>query len=101
MGWQGFERDLGPVEHDPTFDRTTFLNLLARYFEAEELQADWDSLKEAEEELLINSLSMLSPFEPQDKQALLEAQTLEKRRETLMTLMDFALRNGNNDEVMQ
>ncbi len=101
VGWQGFERDLGPVEHDPTFDRTTFLNLLARYFEAEELQADWDSLKEAEEELLINSLSMLSPFEPQDKQALLEAQTLEKRRETLMTLMDFALRNGNNDEVMQ
>jgi uncharacterized protein YbaR (Trm112 family) len=40
---------------------------------AMELSTDWGSLKEAEEELLINSLSMLCPFAPEDKQALLEA----------------------------
>ena len=37
------------------------------------LSTDWDSLKEAEDELLINSLSMLCPFDPEEKQALLEA----------------------------
>ena len=56
---------------------------------------------EAEDELLINSLSMLCPFTPEDKQALLEAPSLSTRRETLLTLMEYALRGGNGEGVMQ
>ncbi|MGB8623162.1 MAG: LON peptidase substrate-binding domain-containing protein [Paracoccaceae bacterium] len=99
--WDGFARDLGRAEHDEDFDRTCFMNLLSRYFEEMNLSTDWDSLKEAEDELLINSLSMLCPFEPEDKQALLEAPSLANRRETLVTLIEFALRGGNNEEMMQ
>lgn len=98
--WDGFERDRGGVELDAGFDRTGFLKLLSRYFAAEELATDWDSLKEADDELLINSLSMLCPFEPEDKQALLEAPSLQTRRDTLVTLMEFALRGGG-EEVVQ
>ncbi len=95
VDWSGFDRDLGKAERDPRLDRGTFLDLLARYFLAEELETDWDSLKEAEDELLINSLSMMCPpFEPEDKQALLEAPSLQTRRETLVTLMEFALASG-------
>lgn len=90
--WGGFERDLGPVEHDTAFDREPFLDLLARYFEAVSLSTEWDSLKDAEDELLINALSMLCPFPPEERQALLEAPSLTTRRETLVTLMQFALR---------
>lgn len=100
VSWDGFERDLGGAETDPDFKRDSFFNLLARYFDAEELQTDWESLKEADDELLINSLSMLCPFEPEDKQALLEAPSLETRRETLITLIEFAMRGGG-DEVLQ
>lgn len=100
VAWQGFERDLGPVEKDMQFDRKKFLGLLGRYFEAEELKTDWESLSEAEDEMLINALSMLCPFEPEDKQALLEAPTLETRRETLVTLIEFALAGGG-DETLQ
>ena len=50
---------------------------------------------------MINSLSMLCPFGPEDKQALLESPTLPLRRETLITLLEFALRGGQDDEVMQ
>ncbi|WP_421702073.1 LON peptidase substrate-binding domain-containing protein [Aliiroseovarius sp.] len=94
VDWSGFDRDLGKAERDPGLDRGSFLDLLVRYFQAEELQTDWDSLKEAEDELLINSLSMMCPFEPEDKQALLEAPSLQTRRETLVTLMEFALASG-------
>lgn len=94
VDWSGFDRDLGKAERDPGLERDRFLDLLARYFHAEELQTDWDSLKEAEDELLINSLSMMCPFEPEDKQALLEAPSLQTRRETLVTLMEFALASG-------
>jgi Lon protease-like protein len=96
--WISFERDLGRAEHDPGFDRPAFLKVLARFFDTAQLSSDWDSLKEADVELLINSLSILCPFDPEEKQALLEAPTLATRRETLVTLMEFALRSSGGDE---
>ncbi|MEM0937559.1 MAG: LON peptidase substrate-binding domain-containing protein [Pseudomonadota bacterium] len=95
--WAGFDRDLGGVEKDPAFDRDGFLELLSRFFTARSLSTDWDSLKDAEEELLINSLSMLCPFEAEEKQALLEAPSLATRRETLVTLIEFSLRGGGGE----
>jgi uncharacterized protein len=101
VGWSGFQRDLGPTEHDPAFERAPFMHLLGRYFEDQDLKTDWESLRDAEDEMLINSLSMLCPFNPEDRQALLEAPTLTTRRETLTTLLEFALRGGHSKEVMQ
>ncbi|MEO1239744.1 MAG: LON peptidase substrate-binding domain-containing protein [Pseudomonadota bacterium] len=101
VDWTPFARDLGGTETDKGFHRDAFMPLLERFFEAQGLSTDWDSLSGAEDELLINSLSMLCPFEPEDKQALLEAPSLETRRETLVTLIEFGLRGGSNEEVMQ
>ncbi|GFE66269.1 LON peptidase substrate-binding domain-containing protein [Litoreibacter roseus] len=101
VSWEGFGRDLGPTETDTNFDRTNFLELLHKYFVHHGLETDWDSLKDAEDELLVNSISMLCPFDPEEKQALLEAPSLSTRRETLITLIEFALRGGMADEVIQ
>lgn len=101
VNWQGFDRDLGGVETDDTYDRDKFMDALGRFFDDQGLQTDWESLLEAEGELLINSLSMLCPFEPEDKQALLEAPSLTTRRETLTTLIEFSLRGGSAEEIMQ
>jgi len=101
VSWEGFEADLGPSERDKAFDRERFMDLLARYFDALDLSTDWESLKEAEDELLINSLSMLCPFDPEEKQALLEAPSLATRRETLVTLIEFVLRGGAPEDALQ
>ena len=104
VSWAGFERDLGPTELDKSFDREPFLDLLARFLDATELRTDWDSLKEADDELLVNSLSMLLPFGTGDKQALLEAPSLATRRETLVALMEFAMAakgQGGAEDMMQ
>lgn len=100
VDWAPFTRDLGPTETDPGFRRDAFMAVLARYFTKMDLATDWGGLKDADVELLINSLSMLCPFSPEDKQALLEAPTLETRRETLVTLIEFALRSGD-EEILQ
>ncbi len=100
VDWSGFERDLGDDEKDRGLRRDSFFDLLKRYFTMHNLSTDWDSLKGADDELLVNSLSMLCPFEPDDKQALLEAPSLSTRRETLVTLMEFSLRGGD-DEMLQ
>ena len=101
VSWEGFARDMGGVEKDESFDRPRFLDLLGRFFAQRNLSTDWESIKEAEDELLVNSLAMLLPFDPEDKQALLEAPSLTTRRETLVTLIEFALRRGSDEEVMQ
>ena len=99
--WDGFDRDLGPTETDAAFDRDGLMLLLEKYFTSRGLSTDWDTLKDADDELLINSLSMLLDFEPEDKQALLEAPSLTTRRETLVTLIEFALRGGTSEEMLQ
>ena len=101
IDWPPFSRDLGTEEADTEFDREAFLALLKRYFATRDLGSDWSGIKAADTELLINSLSMLLPLPPEDKQALLEAPSLTTRRETLVTLMEFALRSGGSDEVLQ
>lgn len=101
VAWTDFNRDLGREEEDPGFDREVFLKLLGRFFEASDLQTDWSSLEEADDELLINSLSMLCPFSLEEKQALLEAPKLADRRETLTALMEFACRGGSDETAVQ
>lgn len=101
VSWGSFGKDLGGTEEDRDFDRQAFLGLLARYFRATEFSTDWSSLKDAEPELLINSLSMVCPFDTEDKQALLEAPSLQDRREIMVTLMEFALMGGNHEDRIQ
>jgi len=98
VNWAPFGQDTKPTAEDPLFDRDGFLKLLSRYFQATNLSTDWESLSKADEELLVNSLAMLCPFETEEKQALLEANGLEKRRETLVTLMQFAIASGGQDD---
>ncbi|WP_170401014.1 LON peptidase substrate-binding domain-containing protein [Ruegeria arenilitoris] len=101
VSWGGFDRDLGKAELDDGFDRSQFLYLLERFFASRQLSTDWDTLKDADDELLVNSLSMLLDFDPEEKQALLEAPCLRTRRETLVTLIEFAMRGGTNEEKLQ
>ena len=101
VDWTPFDRDLGPPEQDPGFDRPAFMLRLRRFLDERELQTDWESLQGAEDEMLINSLAMLCPFEPEERQALLEAETLGRRREALEQLLEYALHGGPGEEVMQ
>ena len=97
----GFQKDREVPEQDSKFDRDVFFNLLKKFLEGEGLSTDWETLQQADNELLINSLSMMLDFDLEDKQALLEAPSLQTRRETLTTLFEFSLRGGSDDEVLQ
>ena len=94
IAWENFSLDLQPLQGEPAFDRPRFLAVLERYLHVMDLSTDWRNLKEAEDVMLINTMSMMCPFSAEEKQALLEAQTVMRRSETLITLMEFALR-GN------
>lgn len=100
VDWQAFGHERR-AETDPGMDRDKLLADLARYFKQRQLGVDWGALKTAEDELMINALSMLCPFGPEEKQALLEAPDLVARRKVLQTLISFAVQSGGEDEVLQ
>jgi hypothetical protein len=100
-GWEDFAADLEGPEWDRAFDRDGFLDLLRQYFESANLSSDWDSLRDAPPEMLINSLSIMCPFSVEEKQALLEAPRLPDRRDTLTALLRFAIASGGDRSQMQ
>ena len=51
------------------------------------VQVDWDGLSEIPLPVLINQAAMISPFQPEDKQSLIEAVTTDERRRLLIGLM--------------
>ncbi|SET50355.1 LON peptidase substrate-binding domain-containing protein [Oceanicella actignis] len=99
--WRSFLGDLEGEEDDPGLDRDAFLELLMRFFQVAQLSSDWESLRKAEPEMLVNSLAMLCPFSVEEKQALLEAPSLSERRETLTALMRFAIVSGGDEGSVQ
>ncbi|MDF3854683.1 LON peptidase substrate-binding domain-containing protein [Paracoccus sp. P2] len=102
VDWSGYEGDLAAQpEEDPRFDRKGFMARLGRYMEQRGLSTDWDAAEASEAETLVNSLSMLLPFAPEEKQALLEAPALADRRELLEGLLEYALHGGDNEETIQ
>nr|WP_227754471.1 LON peptidase substrate-binding domain-containing protein [Stagnihabitans tardus] len=100
IDWQTYPAERR-AETDPGMDRDKLLADLSRYFKQRQLGVDWGALKTAEDELMINALSMLCPFGPEEKQALLEAPDLVARRKVLQTLISFAVQSGGEDEVLQ
>lgn len=101
VDFSAFSDDTGKAAPDHEFDREALLALLERYLSINKLSSDMDTLREADEAVLINSLAVLNPFSAEEKQALLEAPTLAKRRETLMMLMEFALNDTTRNGPMQ
>ena len=99
--WTDFRADLDGPEDLEDFDKEDFLILLRRYFEIASLSSDWDSMRDADTEMLINSLSMMCPFEIEEKQALLEAPRLSDRADTLKALLQFAIAEGSGGGAVQ
>jgi Lon protease-like protein len=63
---------------------------LRLYMARRNMQTDWQAIAEAPVEPLINTLSMICPFEPAEKQALLEASDLRARADVLIALIEMA-----------
>src|SRR5215467_6621362 len=70
--------------------RERLLAALKPYLKERQMKSDWDSIEQAPGETLVNALAMICPFEPQDKQALLEAFDIRQRAEALITLLEIA-----------
>jgi hypothetical protein len=81
----------GDLAQGPEMDlpRERLLAALKAYLTNRDMQADWKSVLTAPAEALVNALAMMCPFDPAEKQALLEANSCEERASTLMALLEM------------
>jgi Lon protease-like protein len=84
-------------------DRKAVLEALTAFLKANNLKADWEGIESAPNEALVNALAMMSPFDPAEKQAMLEAPDLKTRAEILVAITEIALakRRTEGDPTLQ
>jgi len=95
--WSGCETDLDE-DNGAEIDRQQLLKPLKVYFDAQGMKANWEAISETPTERLVTSLSMICPFEPPEKQALLEAGSLSERASVLTTLVEIAAWSSEEDD---
>ena len=72
---------------------------LRGYFQQHQIQADWDAVSSVPGERLVTSIAMICPFEPSEKQALLEAPGLNERARLLTAIIEMAALNRPSDGI--
>ena len=85
-----FAGDLAQDTDDEEFPRERLLSALKDYLSRRDMKADWKSVMSAPAESLVNALAMMCPFEPAEKQALLEAPSWTERVSTLVALLEIS-----------
>jgi Lon protease-like protein len=86
--YQRFAADLGPPE-EVELPRDRLLTLLRAYLHRRGMDIEWEATRDAPPDALITSLSMALPFEVAEKQALVEACSLEERASVLSALLQL------------
>ena len=84
-----YRGDLDHADEPIELDRERLMAALAAFFRSRNLSTDWEAVKKAADHNLVTSLSMVLPFGPAEKQALLEAADTSARAKLLVGLLEM------------
>jgi len=85
----GYAGDLAPSDTMAGFDRDGLTTALRSYFTRRGFDPNWDAIGKMADTTLVTTLAMVCPFDPAEKQALLEAPDDAGRAHTLRTLLEI------------
>ncbi|MDX1400916.1 MAG: LON peptidase substrate-binding domain-containing protein, partial [Kiloniellales bacterium] len=92
--FRAFAEDL--EEASVYVDRPHLLSALKSYFKTQDIEADWNAIEQTEDERLVTAIAMLCPLDTSEKQLLLEADSLTKRAEILIAILEMGSRKGED-----
>jgi uncharacterized protein len=84
-----FRADLDHADEAVELDRERLMAALSAFFRSRNLSTDWDAVKQSADANLVTSLSMVLPFGPAEKQALLEAADSSARAKLLVAFLEM------------
>jgi hypothetical protein len=92
-----FPNDREPQPQEVDIDRAAMLTELRGYFQRGGMDANWEAVGRLSDNALLTALSMICPFAPAEKQALLEAPDDRGRAEILRVLLRMGGRGEPDD----
>ena len=91
-----FASDFNRAFGEEAVDRQRFLKMMRDYAEFGNFDLNWDEIEKTGTADLVNFCCMVSPYGAAEKQALLEARSLEARAETLIAMAEFEMAKSAN-----
>ena len=92
-----FIDDFTARKGEEAVNREALLSVLTDFLKANNLKVDWAGVESAPNEALVNALAMMSPYDPAEKQAMLEAPDLKTRAEILIAVTEIALAKSRTE----
>lgn len=100
VSYAKYRADMQPVDTRHV-DRDKLMPALRSFLKLYKVDVDWPTLEGVPDEALVRSLAMTCPFEPNEKQALLEAEDAGARSRMVTSLIEMAVlhRPGGQERV--
>jgi Lon protease-like protein len=94
--WQAFEVDY-QLPDISLHDEKYLINTLKHYFDYKNMQADWKTLEKLDTDELINSMIAILPLNVEEKQSLIEAETLSERLQFFCAILESSFKDSNTE----
>ena len=97
INWENFKKDLNITDESPDF--TTLKLTLKKYFKSKNIKANMDAIDTFNDYNFVDQITMICPFENNEKQLLLETTSISKREKLLQTILDSYITEENISDI--
>ena len=97
INWENFKKDLNIT--DESSDFTTLKLTLKKYFKSKNIKANMDAIDTFNDYNFVDQITMICPFENNEKQLLLETASISKREKLLQTILDSYITEENISDI--
>ena len=97
IDWEKFSKDLNI--NDKSSDFSTLKIALKKYFKLKNIRVNMDAIDAFNDYNFVDQITMICPFDYNEKQLLLETTSIVKRKKLLQTILDSYISEKNISEI--
>jgi Lon protease-like protein len=97
INWENFKKDLDITSKSSDF--STLKITLKKYFKSKNIRANMDAIDTFNDYNFVDQITMICPFENNEKQLLLETTSISKRERLLQTILDSYITEDNISDI--
>ena len=97
INWENFKKDLDITSKSSDF--STLKITLKKYFKSKNIRANMDAIDTFNDYNFVDQITMICPFEDNEKQLLLETTSILKREKLLQTILDSYITEENISDI--
>ena len=97
INWENFKKDLDITSKSSDF--STLKITLKKYFKSKNIRANMDAIDTFNDYNFVDQITMICPFESNEKQLLLETTSILKREKLLQTILDSYITEENISDI--